>query len=290
MNKTTSAINNIFADAKVAAKFAEVTNREVIEQHIRAEYGSKMKKLTSVSDEDYARMLQAAKEHFYRAATEYCGAHPDTNMITAMLFVMNQAEVNKVAERYVLGAAPVKGVKALFKGAKNLASKAYETAFPERNFDEDMKEFAEDLKESGQEVKEELKKAAGEAKEAVQNLKDKCKGDEDADAEEAPAEETQEDAQAEAPVTEEKPAEEPAPEEKNAESDSEEDSEEKEEDIPTCVRVIVMGIGEPTGELPEIPEEVMKGLPEEVQEILKDIMKNGGKKPATEPKDTTEDK
>lgn len=278
MNKT--AIANIFADSKVAAKFAEVTNREVIEKHINAEYGHKLKKLTGVSDNDYARIIQAAKEHFYRTATEYCGAHPDTNMITAMLFVMNQAEVNKVAERCILGAAPVKGVKALFKGAKNLASKAYETAFPDRNFDNDMKEFAEDLKESGQEVKEELKKAAGEAKEAVQNLKDKYKGDEDADAEEAPAEETQEEAQAEAPATEEKPAEEVAPEEKKAESDSEEGSEEEEEAIPTCVRVVVMGVGSPA----DIPEEVMKGLPEELQEILKEIMKNGGKV-ATEPKE-----
>lgn len=284
MNKTTNAINNIFADSKVAAKFAEVTNRELIEKHVSAEYGHKLKKLTGVSDNDYARIIQAAKEHFYRMATEYCGAHPDTNMITAVLFVMNQAEVNKVAERYVLGAAPVKGVKALFNGAKNMASRAYETAFPDRNFDTDMKEFAEDLKESGREVKEELKQVAGEAKEAVQNLKEKYKN------EETPAEEAEEDSN-----TEETPEEESASEDATAESDSEEKKEETpateeedEENVPHCVRVVVMSVGE-SGEIPEIPEEAMKGLPDDVKNFLKELIQNGGKMPAEKKDETSEE-
>lgn len=255
MNKHNNALNTIFAIPEVSAKFAEVTNREVINQHVRAQYGNKLNKLTGVTDEDYARMLQAIKEHFFRAANEYCRLHPDTNMITAIMFVMNQEEANKIAERFVLGSAPVKGVKALFSGAKNLATRAYETAFPERSFEEDMKEFKEDLKESGHEVKEELGKVVEDAKGAFNDFKAKHAApasEEETSAEEAPAENTQA-----------------------------EKTEEQKEKMPRHVSVIVMEVAE-TGEIPEVPEDVMKNLPPHVQEFLKDLMKNGGKNESSE--------
>lgn len=265
MNKHNNALNTIFAIPEVSAKFAEVTNREVINQHVRAQYGNKLSKLTGVTDEDYARMLQAIKEHFFRAASEYCRLHPDTNMITAIMFVMNQAEANKVAERFVLGSAPVKGVKALFSGAKNLATRAYETAFPERSFEEDMKEFKEDLKESGHEVKEELGKVVEDAKGAFNDFKAKHA---------APASEEEN-------SEEEASAEEHPVEEAPAENTQAEKPEEQKEKMPRQVSVIVMEVAE-TGEIPDVPEDVMKNLPPHVQEFLKDLMKNGGKNESSE--------
>ena len=178
MRKNSEAIRKVFKDPMVATKIVLITRKETIQEHLQNEFGNRLKSFTTINDEEYDRLFEKIQEHFFDKATSYCREHPETNMIQATQLVMTQEEVFKVAERYVMAAAPVKGVKSFVKSARNFASKSYETVFPERDFDKDVEEFKEELKESGQEVKKELKKVAVDAKEAFNDFKDKHSGDE----------------------------------------------------------------------------------------------------------------